>query len=549
MTIPPLNEPDLLWLRDRAIGSVDLSIVIADVRVPGLPVVDVNPAFERMTGYTPADILGQTCAILQGPKTSRAAVNAMRDAIAAKRDFSTVLLNYRRDGTPFWNELHISPVWDQQGQLTHFVGVQKDVTEREKAAIQLKLTATVSEIIGGNASPGEMIRAMARAVVPGYADLCTVRLHSVDGSPRWDCTFGANPSLVTLTRALEAKHRDRAPWKAGSGDADGPLGHGIRLLTRSSRSMLDVVALDAEHRQSLDDLELCSALLVPIVAGETVFGSIELLRFDPEPPFSTAEVDVARDIAGRAAAVFEQARLLERAQTAIEARDRFLSIAAHELRTPVTSLKGYAQLLSRTIQQRSLTEERLRKAVRAIEVSVFRLSTLTDDMLGMSRRGSVDLPLRKRLIHVTSFLESILERSKPLHEHPIDFVPDLADAHVLGDTTMLEQVVFNLVGNAARYSPKCTPIEIATLTGSSHIVVSVSDAGLGLTPDEQERLFQPYGRAEAGEVSSLAGLGLGLYISKGIVERHGGRIWAESAGRNLGTTVRFALPLHPAPEL
>lgn len=548
MSVSPLEQLDLLWLRDRAIGSTGVSVVIADAREPGFPLVDVNPAFERMTGYTLADIKGQSCRLLQGPKSDPAVVTAMRDAIRGKRSFLAVLLNYRKDGTPFWNELHISPVHDLRGLLTHFVGVQTDVTERERSSRQLRLLADIGGIIGGGAQPDEIVEAMAEAIVPGFADLCTVHLATPEAFPRWKCTYGADQDLVELTTRLEKEAgatvgRHTKPPRAGLTLSGEP-----RSFTRSTEAMFDIVSIDDRHRARLEELGLCAVLVVPIVANDIVFGAIQLLRFDPEPRFSRAEIELARDIAGRAGAMFEQARLLERAQTAIATRDRFLSVAAHELRTPVTSVKGYAQLLSRSVQQRSLSPERLRQALRAIEASVARLSTLTDDLIGMSQREMRELPLRKRVIHVPTFIRSIVDRTWPLLDHPVHLDPALADVHILGDIAKLEQVVLNLIENAARYSPRCTPIAIGAVACTSNVMISVGDQGLGLTLAERDHIFEPFGHAEDGEASDLAGLGLGLFISKGNIERHGGRIWAESAGRNKGTTVRFALPLHLSEE-
>jgi signal transduction histidine kinase len=313
--------------------------------------------------------------------------------------------------------------------------------------------------------------------------------------------------------------------------------------------MIDAVALDDQHRERLTSLGLCAVLEVPIIANDIVFGAFQMLRFDPEPPFSPKEIDLARDVAERAGAVFEQARLLERAQTAIASRDRFLSIAAHELRTPVTSLKGYAQLLSRNVQRRTLSAERLTLSLRAIESSVSRLSTLTDDLIGMSQRELRELPLRKSTIHVPTFLQSIVDRSRTLLDHPVHLDSAVADVQILGDVALLEQVVINLIENAARYSPMCTPVELAAVAHTADVTISVRDQGIGLSGTEQEHMFEPFGRGSEGHSADLAGLGLGLFISKGNVERHGGRIWAESGGRNQGTTVRFALPLHPTPEI
>ncbi|MDQ3539264.1 MAG: PAS domain-containing protein, partial [Chloroflexota bacterium] len=160
MTISKISAQDTLWLRDRVVGATGISVLIADARLPDAPVVDVNPSFEQLTGYAPEDVLGRNCRFLQGPGSDPGAVKRMRMALDRAQEFTGVLLNYRRDGTPFWNEINISPVYDQGGILTHFVGLQQDVTQRERANRQLQLLAETSDIIAGGDLPVAIVEAV-----------------------------------------------------------------------------------------------------------------------------------------------------------------------------------------------------------------------------------------------------------------------------------------------------------------------------------------------------------------------------------------------------
>lgn len=125
---------DALRLRDRAIAAANVGIVIADARAAGRPNIYVNPALTRLTGYGKEELLGHNMRMLQGPDTDPAAVREIADALRAGRDCAVVLKNYRKDGTPFWNELRVSPVRDEASALTHFIGIQTDVTERRRAS-------------------------------------------------------------------------------------------------------------------------------------------------------------------------------------------------------------------------------------------------------------------------------------------------------------------------------------------------------------------------------------------------------------------------------
>jgi PAS domain S-box-containing protein len=145
------DEADLR-LRDRAIQAVSQGIVIVDPTLPDRPIVFASPGFEQLTGYEAAEVLGRNCRFLQGPETDPAAVAAIRRVVAEGRGCTTELLNYRKDGTPFWNELTISPVRAPDGGLTHLVGVQTDVTERhrlEEHFRQAQKMEAVGQLAGG----------------------------------------------------------------------------------------------------------------------------------------------------------------------------------------------------------------------------------------------------------------------------------------------------------------------------------------------------------------------------------------------------------------
>jgi diguanylate cyclase (GGDEF)-like protein/PAS domain S-box-containing protein len=124
------NASEALWLRDRALAATSNGIIIADARASDYPIIYCNPAFERVTGYCAREILGRNCRFLQGPDTDRATVANIRNALSKGLECQVIIKNYRKNGTPFWNKLFLSPVRDDQGNLTHFVGILSDLSER-----------------------------------------------------------------------------------------------------------------------------------------------------------------------------------------------------------------------------------------------------------------------------------------------------------------------------------------------------------------------------------------------------------------------------------
>jgi adenylate cyclase len=144
-------------LRDRALAASSVGIVIADARLPDMPLIYVNPAFERITGYSASEVLGYNCRFLQGKRTDRSQVDRLRKAIDAGKHCTVTLLNYRQDGTPFWNELTISPIYDENDRLTHFIGVQADVSDRVIAEKALKVEKAKSEKLLLNILPQSIV--------------------------------------------------------------------------------------------------------------------------------------------------------------------------------------------------------------------------------------------------------------------------------------------------------------------------------------------------------------------------------------------------------
>ena len=134
-------------IRERALNATMNSIVITNPKLPDNPIVYCNPAFEKITGYSQIEVLGKNCRFLQGPDTSKEKINIIKEAIAQNKGCKVVLLNYRKDGTPFWNELSISPINDSEGNLVSFIGIQSDITERINAEIALRKSEKTSRLI------------------------------------------------------------------------------------------------------------------------------------------------------------------------------------------------------------------------------------------------------------------------------------------------------------------------------------------------------------------------------------------------------------------
>src|SRR5262245_59694942 len=191
-----------------------------------------------------------------------------------------------------------------------------------------------------------------------------------------------------------------------------------------------------------------------------------------------------------------------------------------------------------------LDDDRLHRSLATIDEAADRLTTLVDDLLDVSRIRTGHLPLRLTTVDLVATLREVPNRYRDhlgeQHTLTLDLPDQLVEASV--DVDRLEQNVTNLLSNAVKYSPTGGEVRLSLVGGEGGALVQVTDSGIGLPPDSLEAIFQPFGRAANATRRSLPGMGLGLYICRTLVERHGGRIWATSGGENRGTTFGLWLP-------
>ncbi len=241
----------------------------------------------------------------------------------------------------------------------------------------------------------------------------------------------------------------------------------------------------------------------------------------------------------------EQKRLTEKLALALDARDEFLSIASHELKTPLSTLKLQAQQARREFQQSALNvgdKERILKLIEQTDRQADRLTRLVDDMMDVSRIRSGKLSIIPQKCSLSEVLGEIVERMEAaLTRRPALFEVS-CEKEIQGywDRVRLEQVLTNLLSNALRYGNK-KPVQVKLSRDKDLAQIAVRDNGAGILKEDLERIFARYERGVS--VGDIAGLGLGLFISKQIIEVHGGRIWAESAGLGKGSTFYVEIPL------
>lgn len=413
----------------------------------------------------------------------------------------------------------------------------------ERNAARNAVLAEAGSLLAAMLDYEETLQRVAALAVPRLADLCVIFVVDA-GELRRVAAEHVDPQRSAQLVTLQA----RQPIALDST-------HPAAVAIRTRRSLLnppiadevvDAVATTAEQAAAARALIPRSHLVVPLIGRDQAFGAISLGCDDPQRVYDSSDVHVAEELARRAAMAIENARLYNEAQAAIRVRDTFISVASHELRTPLTAALGQTQLLRKRMLQSGTASERDLRAIRVIEEQSLRLNRLLGTVLDISRLDSEQFPLLREPVDLVKLATRVTEDVYPSLDHHELAVVTSAPALVIdGDALRLEQVLQNLVHNAVKYSPAGGRVEVQLTAAGGYARVAVSDQGVGIPSDDLPRLFARFFRVEQGQSRHISGMGIGLYVVREIVRRHGGDVTVSSV-EGQGSTFTVHLPLRAA---
>ncbi|WP_224247456.1 PAS domain-containing sensor histidine kinase [Hyalangium gracile] len=467
------------------------------------PVITLcNDYFVRLIGSSKRLLIGLNLLTLRDERIIRCVrATLLGEHTHFEGDYSSVTA---RKLTPV--RAHFAPCYDEQGQVNGGVGIIEDVTVQRRMEEE-------------RATQSVLVDTLLRAAPIGMAFL--------DPELRY---VRVNDMLARLIHQPIEAHIGRRPH-----EMLGPRGDRLeRLLRGVLDSGKPVEQFELNSQDFCDDgpPRIWAASFYPVRGGDGRLLGIGAM---------------VEDITERRQAEQERARLYREAQEAVRVRDDFLTVASHELKTPLTPLSLRLASLERRLERGEPVDP---AALRHARQHLLRLTALINDLLDASRIESGGLALHPQPTRLDVLTEHVIRVMEGAHdaEHRIVFHPGARSPQVLGDPYRLEQVISNLLENALKYSPNGGAIHVSLEPRGDLVLLAVRDPGIGIPADQQQHLFERYFRARNVSTHSYGGLGLGLYICRDIVERHGGRIWVESeVGR--GSTFYVALPtLKQAPE-
>jgi PAS domain S-box-containing protein len=489
----------------------------------------VNRRAEELWGKRRDDVLGRSLWELfpqaaGESESGRAIRRAMEGRRAVRVEALSPMLSR-------WVEIEAFPV---DGGLSVFF---RDVHDRHRREAADRLLTRAGELLAESLDPAATLQSVADLAVSTLADYCIVHVRE-DERIRSPGVAHADPTRRELLLGVLR----RFPV-----DPDGPHPSLMTLRTGEAQllptvepSLLEEISTEPEHLEMLRALGLTSALVVPIrMRGETL-GAISLARTSG-PAYDEADLAVAQDLARRAALALDNARAYARAREASRAREEVLAVVSHDLRNPLNAVLLAATILDDYTDTEKWTE-RERRQLKAIRGSAQQMSTLIGDLVEVVALESGQRVLHLEEVSPDALLADAVELHRGLAAQKgialrAEPAPELAE--VRADRGRVLQVLSNLLGNAIKFTPGGGTVTMGAAPRGDGVGFFVSDTGPGIPPEQLASVFDRFWQAERGD---RKGLGLGLAIARGIVEAHGGRIWAESVpGR--GSTFFFTLPV------
>jgi signal transduction histidine kinase len=377
--------------------------------------------------------------------------------------------------------------------------------------------------------------------VPEVADWCFIHLMNRDNRLELRSLRHADPAQQEL---LERTLRNHDYEETAAVGIQRVISSGTSLLVSSySLSSLDQHLSSPETKAALRQLKLRSYMMVPLKARGQVLGTISLAQGYSGRNFQSADRPLVEDFGQRIALALDNAKLYSEAVHAVKDREDVLSVVSHDLKSPLTSIKLTAQLLERKLHNLPDAEPFM-AAVGRIRNAVDSTALLIGKILDMGRIQAGTFSIEPVPITFSQVLSPLKDMFAPLAEEKgidLHFEDPGMDYELICDPERITQVMSNLIGNAMKFTPDGGRVRVAWEWKEHGLLITVEDNGPGIPGSALAKLFDRYWQAK--EMQSL-GSGLGLYISKGIVSAHAGRIWAES---EVGRGTKFSLYLPEAP--
>ena len=432
----------------------------------------------------------------------------------------------------------------EEDQFKRLRCFSRDITHLKRSEKLLRFLNDAGEELYASHDTKEALDKIIKLIVPNFADWVVIN-ELRDGFAHLLKMAHVDPEKVKWAE----KYRETHP--VDMNEKHGSLGWALRtgeavLYSEITESNIEEGSMDNEQKEILRQLSIQSVMIVPMKIKGRVSGVISFISCNPQNKFNETDFNFAKDFTNRIGLALENARLYEEVKKDIEERieidrrkDEFISIASHELKTPVTSLKAYTQILQTTFDEDK--NEKASAMLAKMDKQIDKLTGLIVDLLDVTKINKGEMVFDFEEIDVNELIMEIAEeiqRTTPNHEIKLELNHC---KKIKGDRNRIGQVIVNFTSNAIKYSPGKDKIVVSSKCDDNTVSISVKDFGIGIPKSEHDHIFKRFYRVPGKNNYTFPGLGLGLYICSEIIKRHNGNISFESK-EGKGSTFYFEIP-------
>ena len=514
------SAPSMMWSADG-----DLKLVYGNRRM------------HEYAGIEPDVDMAQWARRVVHPDDLAQRDGAFREALHQGHEFTMELRLRRDDGAYRWFMLCVVPLKDERGRVVEWTGSAVDIDDRKRGEDNLRFLVEVSVELSRLAELDETLKRVAALAVPRFCDYVDVSLKEPHGAVRRVAVHHHDPSRVAQVEQILERYppidTDAIRRVVSTGE---PV-----WIPEVTDDILKEAARSEEHLRMIRALELRSYLCVPMRSKARILGALAFATSESGRTFSAQDLDVARELAHRAAVALENAELVGALREADRRKDEFLAVLAHELRNPLAPVRNAIEILRAT----QSPSPQLQWTHDVIDRQVRQMTRLVDDLLDVSRITTGKIELRNEKIELSAAVRIALEASRPLIErgqHILTVRIPPEPIFLNADLARLAQILSNLLNNAAKYTRPGGHIWLCADRCDGHVKLRVRDNGMGIPPPMLRRIFDMFTQVGGTSDHQQGGLGIGLTLVKRLVEMHGGQVEARSDGLNRGSEFIVTLP-------
>ncbi|KPV53727.1 hypothetical protein SE17_07920 [Kouleothrix aurantiaca] len=499
----------------------------------------VSPTVSRATGMPKEAFLGKTNRELGMPDAQCDLWDVNLSAVFATGQPRRMEFDFQTPEGLHYYQATIVPERSADGTIETVMSVARDITDYKTVERHLRFLADSSVGLAGSLDPLAMLTHVAKSAIAYYGEACTIDLAD-QNEIRAVAIAHHDPNIV----AAFTEMRQRYPVRAESSHPVAQvLKHGQTLVVDTiPQHIFTDNTYDSEHVRMLHALQPASFLMVPLIVRGRAVGVIGLYALGTPRHYSHDDLTTLEELSRRVALALDNAQLYQEAQEALREREAFISIASHEIKNPLTSLLGRAQMLQRRLA-RLPDPGRAQDDAEIIVSQGMRINSLLTDLLDVSRLASEQLTITRKRLELTELVRNAvanLQASSP--NYRIALTAEDSPLWLEGDAGRIDQMLLNLLGNAIKYSPECGIVYVDVRAVQNTAQIAIRDEGVGIPADALPHLFKRFYRVSRASVQQVSGSGIGLYVVNQIVQGHGGTISVAST-EGVGSTFTVQIPL------